>query len=100
MPAIEDLSRLQLRTHPCLPCTLIPLPYLPLQTFTMMIISRWVFDKFGWGMAALITPTVLLITGEAQQCACAAGGAVRTCGNALPAWLARAAAVGMLTPAW
>jgi AAA family ATP:ADP antiporter len=32
-------------------------------TFTMMIISRWVFDRFGWGMAALITPTVLLITG-------------------------------------
>jgi hypothetical protein len=32
-------------------------------TFTMMIISRWIFSKFGWGMAALITPTVLLITG-------------------------------------
>jgi AAA family ATP:ADP antiporter len=29
----------------------------------MMIISRWIFSKFGWGMAALITPTVLLITG-------------------------------------
>ena len=28
-----------------------------------MIISRWIFSKFGWGMAALITPTVLLITG-------------------------------------
>lgn len=32
-------------------------------TFTMMIISRWIFSKFGWGMAALITPTVLLLTG-------------------------------------
>lgn len=44
----------------------------------MMIISRWVFDKFGWGMAALITPTVLLITGEARL-AVAAGAAERTC---------------------
>lgn len=32
-------------------------------TFTMMIVSRWIFNKFGWGMAALITPTVLLLTG-------------------------------------
>lgn len=32
-------------------------------TFTMMIVSRWIFSRFGWGMAALITPTVLLITG-------------------------------------
>lgn len=32
-------------------------------TFTMMIVSRWIFKRFGWGMAALITPTVLLITG-------------------------------------
>lgn len=32
----------------------------------MMIISRWIFNRFGWGMAALITPTVLLITGERQ----------------------------------
>eukprot|EP00887_Chlorella_sp_A99_P006020 scaffold27.g6020.t1 len=32
-------------------------------TFTMMIISRWIFSKFGWGVAALITPTVLLLTG-------------------------------------
>ena len=29
----------------------------------MMIVSRWIFAKFGWGMAALITPTVLLLTG-------------------------------------
>lgn len=32
-------------------------------TFTMMIASRIIFKKFGWGVAALITPTVLLITG-------------------------------------
>ena len=32
-------------------------------TFTMMILSRWIFKKFGWGVAALITPTVLLVTG-------------------------------------
>jgi AAA family ATP:ADP antiporter len=32
-------------------------------TFTMMLISRVIFKKFGWGVAALITPTVLLITG-------------------------------------
>ncbi|GAB4814764.1 hypothetical protein N2152v2_001810 [Parachlorella kessleri] len=32
-------------------------------TFTMMIVSRFIFNKFGWGVAALITPTVLLVTG-------------------------------------
>jgi len=32
-------------------------------TFVMMITSRWIFAKFGWGIAALITPTVLLATG-------------------------------------
>lgn len=32
-------------------------------TFTMMILSRYIFKHFGWGVAALITPTVLLITG-------------------------------------
>jgi hypothetical protein len=34
-------------------------------TFTMMILSRYIFLYFGWGVAALITPTVLLITGIA-----------------------------------
>ena len=29
----------------------------------MMMLSRVIFKKFGWGTAALITPTVLLITG-------------------------------------
>jgi len=32
-------------------------------TFTMMIVSRFIFGKFGWGVAALITPSVLLVTG-------------------------------------
>jgi AAA family ATP:ADP antiporter len=32
-------------------------------TFALMLLSRWIFARFGWGMAALITPTVLLITG-------------------------------------
>lgn len=32
-------------------------------TFCLMIASRYIFSKFGWGVAALITPTVLLITG-------------------------------------
>lgn len=32
-------------------------------TFLMMLLSRFVFRKFGWGVAALITPTVLLVTG-------------------------------------
>ena len=28
-----------------------------------MIASRWIFKKYGWGVAALITPMVLLTTG-------------------------------------
>jgi len=32
-------------------------------TFSMMIASRYIFSKYGWGVAALITPTVLLATG-------------------------------------
>lgn len=34
-------------------------------TFAMMLLSRFIFRKFGWGVAALITPTVLLLTGKA-----------------------------------
>ncbi|GBG75503.1 hypothetical protein CBR_g20134 [Chara braunii] len=34
-------------------------------TFAMMLLSRVIFRKYGWGTAALITPTVLLITGVA-----------------------------------
>ncbi|CAN4088900.1 unnamed protein product [Withania somnifera] len=32
-------------------------------TFSMMLLSQWIFDKYGWGTAAKITPTVLLLTG-------------------------------------
>jgi len=32
-------------------------------TFCLMIFGRFVFRKFGWGVAALFTPTVLLLTG-------------------------------------
>ncbi|KZV19823.1 plastidic ATP/ADP-transporter-like [Dorcoceras hygrometricum] len=32
-------------------------------TFTMMLLSQWIFNKHGWGVAATITPTVLLLTG-------------------------------------
>ncbi|KAK7835059.1 plastidic atp/adp-transporter [Quercus suber] len=32
-------------------------------TFTMMLLSQYIFDKYGWGVAAKITPTVLLLTG-------------------------------------
>ncbi|MQM04897.1 hypothetical protein Taro_037710, partial [Colocasia esculenta] len=32
-------------------------------TFTMMLLSRVIFTRYGWGVAAMITPTVLLLTG-------------------------------------
>jgi AAA family ATP:ADP antiporter len=32
-------------------------------TFAMMIASRFIFARFGWGVAAMITPTVLMLTG-------------------------------------
>nr|ABG37645.1 plastid ATP/ADP-transporter [Populus trichocarpa] len=32
-------------------------------TFSMMLLSQFIFDKYGWGVAAKITPTVLLLTG-------------------------------------
>jgi len=34
-------------------------------TLGMMFVGRWVFGKFGWGPAAMITPLVLLATGLA-----------------------------------
>ncbi|KAK4754289.1 hypothetical protein SAY87_002393 [Trapa incisa] len=34
-----------------------------IMTFTMMLLSQFIFDKYGWGVAAKITPTVLLLTG-------------------------------------
>jgi AAA family ATP:ADP antiporter len=32
-------------------------------TFAMMLVSQFIFDKYGWGVAASITPAVLLVTG-------------------------------------
>eukprot|EP00898_Chlorokybus_atmophyticus_P001720 jgi/Chlat1/2549/Chrsp175S02404 len=32
-------------------------------TFAMMLLSRVIFRKYGWGVAATITPAVLLVTG-------------------------------------
>ncbi len=37
-------------------------------TFVMMLLSRVIFRKFGWGVAALITPSVILITGDRPNC--------------------------------
>jgi len=34
-------------------------------TLLMMVGGRWIFNKFGWGVAALITPITLLTTGIA-----------------------------------
>lgn len=34
-------------------------------TFVMMLVSRVIFKRYGWTVAALITPTVLLVTGIA-----------------------------------
>ncbi|XP_010532151.1 PREDICTED: ADP,ATP carrier protein 1, chloroplastic-like [Tarenaya hassleriana] len=34
-------------------------------TFSMMLLSQYIFEKYGWGVAAKITPTVLLLTGVA-----------------------------------
>eukprot|EP00249_Psilotum_nudum_P024241 c29132_g1_i1 orf=436-2646(+) len=39
--------------------------YTGIVTFSMMLLSRYIFRKYGWGVAATITPTVLLITGVA-----------------------------------
>ncbi len=37
--------------------------YTGIVTFSMMLLSRYIFTRFGAGTAALITPVVLLITG-------------------------------------
>ncbi|XP_030525175.1 plastidic ATP/ADP-transporter-like [Rhodamnia argentea] len=34
-----------------------------IMTFSMMLLSQYIFNKYGWGVAAKITPTVLLLTG-------------------------------------
>lgn len=39
--------------------------YTGIATFSMMLLSRYIFRKYGWGVAAMITPTVLLVTGVA-----------------------------------
>lgn len=39
--------------------------YTGVATFCMMLLSRVIFRKFGWGVAAQITPVMLLITGVA-----------------------------------
>ncbi|KAJ7550065.1 hypothetical protein O6H91_07G081300 [Diphasiastrum complanatum] len=39
--------------------------YTGVATFLMMLLSRVIFRKYGWGVAATITPTVLLVTGVA-----------------------------------
>merc|ERR1712151_572910 len=39
--------------------------YTGVVTFTMMLVSRFIFRKFGWGTAALITPIMLFVTGIA-----------------------------------
>merc|ERR1712060_216026 len=39
--------------------------YTGIVTFTMMLVSRFIFRKFGWGTAALITPIMLFVTGIA-----------------------------------
>ena len=52
-------------------------------TFTMMILSRWIFKQFGWGVAALITPIMLLITGLLFFTLVLAGDTVKP---ALAAW--------------
>jgi len=39
--------------------------YTGVATFIMMLLSRFIFRKYGWGVAAAITPTVLLVTGVA-----------------------------------
>ena len=42
-------------------------------TLFMMLFGRFVFNKWGWGTAALITPSVLLGTGIAFFALCLAG---------------------------
>jgi len=32
-------------------------------TFIMMLVGRFIFTRFGWGAAAMVTPTVLCLTG-------------------------------------
>ena len=36
-------------------------------TLTMMLISQRIFKLFGWGIAALVTPTMIALTGGARR---------------------------------
>ena len=36
-------------------------------TLGMMLLGRKIFDKFGWGVAALVTPSLLMLTGEPRH---------------------------------
>ena len=42
-------------------------------TLGMMLFGRFVFRKWGWGTAAMITPSVLLVTGVAFFALCLTG---------------------------
>ena len=42
-------------------------------TLFMMLFGRFVLNRWGWGTAALITPSVLLVTGVAFFALCLAG---------------------------
>ena len=42
-------------------------------TLFMMLFGRFVLNKYGWGTAAMITPSVLLATGVAFFALCLAG---------------------------
>ena len=42
-------------------------------TLGMMLVGQYVFKRWGWGTAALITPTVLLVTGIAFFALCLTG---------------------------
>ena len=43
-------------------------------TLGMMLFGRFIFQRWGWGTAALITPSVLLVTGIGFFALCLAGG--------------------------
>ena len=36
-------------------------------TLTMMLISQRIFKVFGWGIAALVTPTMIALTGGTRR---------------------------------
>ena len=46
-----------------------------ISTLFMMLFGRFVFKRWGWGTAAMITPSVLLVTGVAFFALCLTGNA-------------------------